>query len=286
MGPSDEASRSNAANTSMESSPIRQIRNIRKNSDGSNGALIAYDQWTILPKSVEVRLRCRPNRLGGSAEVLKDSLAVACLLGEEASGGEHGEAAVLKLLGLHLEELGGVLGLEAEGVEAHVTGSVVGAEKSCLVDGSLRGGNESLVGADLLDGTDGADEGDPEGGGDLGEVGDGGSADLGVEEEGGSLDLLADEEANDGEHGDASVGELSLAVTLEGLGIGLLGESERIEESDGVEDSGEVVDVEGDDGTGGGDRSGGGLVASEGAEGGGGADKKGGDDELHVWSDV
>ena len=39
------------------------------------------------------------------------------LLDDHAGGREHGEAAVLELLGLHLLERLGVLGLEAEGIE-------------------------------------------------------------------------------------------------------------------------------------------------------------------------
>ena len=48
--------------------------------------------------------------------MLDDAEVVGELLGDEAHGGEHGEAAVLELLGLHLGELGRVLRLEAERV--------------------------------------------------------------------------------------------------------------------------------------------------------------------------
>ena len=153
------------------------------------------------------------------AKVLKDSLAVHGLLGEEAGGGDHGEAAVVQLLVLHLEEALGVLGHEVEGVETEVAGDVVGLELSGLVDGVVHGVLPALLEAEGLGGTDGGDEEGPEEGRDLGDVGDGRSGDLGVEEEAGSLHLLADEEADGGEHGDAAVGELGLTVLLDGSEI-------------------------------------------------------------------
>ena len=133
--------------------------------------------------------------------MLDDALSVACLLREETGGGDHGKTAVLELLGLHLEELLGVLGGKAEGIEAEVTGGVDGEELSGGIDGGLRGVNPALLGAELLGGADGGDESDPELGGDLGDVGDGGAGDGGVEEEGGALNLLTNEEADGGEHG-------------------------------------------------------------------------------------
>ena len=65
-------------------------------------------------------------------ERLEDGLVVDELLREEAGGREHGEAAVLELLRLHLGELGRVRGLEAEGVEADVAGVVVLVEDARL----------------------------------------------------------------------------------------------------------------------------------------------------------
>ncbi len=55
---------------------------------------------------------------------------------------------------------------------------------------------------------------------------------FGVEEEGRSLNLLSNEEANSGKHGNTSVGQLGFTVTLHGSLVGLLGESEGIEETD------------------------------------------------------
>ena len=65
-------------------------------------------------------------------ERLEDGLVVHELLGEEARGREHGQAAVLELLRLHLGELGRVRGLEAERVEADVAGVVVLVEDARL----------------------------------------------------------------------------------------------------------------------------------------------------------
>ncbi|CAH0374704.1 unnamed protein product [Pelagomonas calceolata] len=58
-------------------------------------------------------------------EVLDDALAVDELLEEEASDRDHGEAAVLELLGSHLGEFLRVRGLEAGRVEADVAGVVL-----------------------------------------------------------------------------------------------------------------------------------------------------------------
>lgn len=136
-----------------------------------------------------------------SLEMLDDALSVASFLRKETSGSDHSKAAVLELLGLHLEELLGVLRGEAERIEAEVTGGVVSEELSGGVDGGLRGVNPALLGAELLGGADGGDESDPELGGDLGDVRDGRAGDGGIEEEGRSLNLLADKEADGGEHG-------------------------------------------------------------------------------------
>ena len=78
--------------------------------------------------------------------------------------------------------------------------------------------------------------------------------------------------------GNTSVGEFGLTVSLEGVVIGLLGESERIEESNRVKSSDHGVDVR--DGLGGrGSR----LGSSERREGSGrsGRGDEGGGNELH-----
>ena len=53
----------------------------------------------------------------GPSSHLEEGSARLELLDDHAGGREHGEAAVLELLGLHLLERLGVLGLEAEGIE-------------------------------------------------------------------------------------------------------------------------------------------------------------------------
>merc|ERR1719408_578889 len=58
-------------------------------------------------------------------EVLEDGDAVDELLGDEAHGGEHGDAAVLQFLGLHLSERLRCVWLEAERVEFDVTRVIV-----------------------------------------------------------------------------------------------------------------------------------------------------------------
>jgi hypothetical protein len=211
-------------------------------------------------------------------EVLEDSLSVGELLGHESRGGKHGEAAVLELLGLHGDELGRVLGLEAEGVEAEVAGDVVGAEEAGLVDGDVAGAHPAPLGAVELDLGNGEDEGRPERSGDLGQVGDGRALDGGIEEEARSLDGLADKESDGGQHGDAAVRELGLAVPLQGVGVGLGSESKGVEDADGGEGARDGVEAEGGDRG----RGDGGLLGAEGAEGRGrgGEEGKGGGD-LH-----
>eukprot|EP00965_Chrysotila_dentata_P239946 6203394-Pleurochrysis_carterae.AAC.1 len=60
----------------------------------------------------------------GEAPVGAPGVARHSLLREEASGGEHSQAAVLELLGLHGNELLLGVRLEAERVEAEVAGRV------------------------------------------------------------------------------------------------------------------------------------------------------------------
>jgi hypothetical protein len=98
---------------------------------------------------------------------------------------------------------------------------------------------------------------------------------LRVEEEGRSLNLLSDEEANSGKHGNTSVGQFGLTVTLHGSLVGLLGESEGIEEANRGKNTRKFG---GDEGL-----EGGGLVGGlSGGEGGGRTDKsEEGSSELH-----
>mmetsp|Transcript_33315 Transcript_33315/g.98262 ORF Transcript_33315/g.98262 Transcript_33315/m.98262 type:complete len:221 (+) Transcript_33315:199-861(+) len=208
-------------------------------------------------------------------KVLKDALAVNGLLGEESSGGNHGKAAVVELLVLHLEEIIGVLGHEAEGVETEVAGDVVGLELTRLVDGGVDGVHPALLEAECLGGTDDGDEQGPEEGRDLSDVGDGRSGDLRVEEEAGSLHLLADDEADGGEHCNSAVSELGLAVSVhEGI-VGTLGKAQGIKVHIGGETAGKLADVDGIEG-------GGGLGGLSRSEGSGRSDEsEGGKKELH-----
>jgi hypothetical protein len=106
-------------------------------------------------------------------------------------------------------------------------------------------------------------------------VSDGRAGDLRVEEEGRSLNLLSDEKANSGKHGNTSVGQLGLTVTHHGGLIGLLGESEWIEEANRGKNTRKFFCEE--------DLEGGGLVGGlRGGEGGGRAGKsEEGGSELH-----
>jgi len=115
--------------------------------------------------------------------MLKDSLSINQLLGNETSSGEHGQAAVLELLGLHLEEFLRVLRGKSKRVKVQVPRSVVFPElESILALSVLR-----VLPPDLravgLDDTDAQNQNLPEGLGNLGKVGDGRTTDLGVKEE-------------------------------------------------------------------------------------------------------
>ena len=206
--------------------------------------------------------------------MLNDAVAINKLLCHEACGGDHSEAAVIELLGLHLEELLLSGRLEAEGVEVEVTGSVVITEQARLVDRNLGGISPASLGTELLGGANADDQHGPESSGDLGDVGDSRASDLGIEQEGGPLDLLADEEADRGEHSDAAMGELGLAVPAHGHVIGLLSEAEGIEENILGETAGKLCDVNSVE-------RGGGLAGLSRGEGSGRGDEKGGGDELH-----
>jgi hypothetical protein len=207
--------------------------------------------------------------------VLKDSLSINKLLGHETSGGKHSKTSVLEFLGGHALELDWVGWLEAKWVESDVTRDVALSEETRLVNRDLSRVNPTDFGTLDLGGTDGDSEDAPEDNWNLGKVGDGWSLDGGIEEERRSLDLLTDKEANGGEHGNTSVGKLGLAVTLEGVGIGLLGESKGIEEShrgDGTWEVSSGVLEEGGGGL---------LLGSSRGEGSGRTGEESKDGELH-----
>jgi len=101
---------------------------------------------TNLPK-ILMLLRSQSD-LRGAACGSEELLAGGELLGDHACRGEHGEAAVVQLLVLHLEELGRALRLEAEWVEPKVARLVVRTDRPRLAaDGRLEGEDgEDLVG--------------------------------------------------------------------------------------------------------------------------------------------
>merc|ERR1712125_205282 len=128
-------------------------------------------------------------------------------------------------------------GFQSKRIETDVTRVVIGTHLTGLIRSKLGRGNEGNLGTVELEGADETNKKGPEEAGNLEEVADGRSRDLGVEEERGSLNLLSNEETDDGEHGNTSVGHLSLAVTKGGGIIGLLEESEGIEETGGGDGS-------------------------------------------------
>jgi len=217
--------------------------------------------------------------------VLDDALSVSELLCHEPGRGDHRQSSVLELLGLKERQLLGVGRLKVKRIESDVTRDVSVPEKSRLVKGDVLRLDPSDGRSLLLGGSDADGEEHPERNGDLGEVGDGGSGNLRVEEEGGTLDGFSGEEPDGGEHGNASVGELGLAVSSEGVVVGLLGESEGIEESEGLDGTDQGVD----DGGGSDDSGSWSFLLGEGREGGSGTDgskKSGGGREFHgcvVW---
>jgi hypothetical protein len=182
----------------------------------------------------------------------------------------------LEFLGLHLEELSRVLGRQAKRIESEVSWETVIAEKSGLGDGDILRLDPACGGTLLLGGTNGNGEGDPESDGDLGQVSDGRASDLSVEKEGRSLNLLADKEADNGKHGNTSVGKFSFTIALEGGLIGLLGESEGVEKSHGGKGTRDGVN---------GESQGRRLLGGSAGGKGGGRTSKGeeeGGNELHV----
>lgn len=114
--------------------------------------------------------------------MLENGLAVNEFLSDKSSGSEHRKASVLDLLNLHGLEFRRILGAEAEGVEADVSGGVVVPQEELII-GRVRGGHPANLSAVNLGNADGNDEGFPEGTGNLREVVDGGAADLRVKEE-------------------------------------------------------------------------------------------------------
>ena len=174
-----------------------------------------------------------------------DALAVDQFLRQESRGGQHGQAPVLEFLGLHQFEFVGIGGFESEGIETEVSGDVRFAEETWFIDGHVLGFDPPDLGADRFGLGDTGSEEEPEDGIDLREVGDGRTGDLPVEEERLALHSFADQETDRGQHGNATVGEFGLAVSLEGGFVGLGGKAGGVEQTDGFQGTGDVIDGEG-----------------------------------------
>ena len=129
-------------------------------------------------------------------EVLKDSLSINQLLSKESGGRKHGKTSILEFLGLKSEELIGIRGFQAKGIEAKVSRDVAVTEKTRLGNGDVLGLNPTDGGTLLLSGTNSNGQKCPENRGNLGQVGDGRSRDLGIEKERRSLNLLTNKETN------------------------------------------------------------------------------------------
>mmetsp|Transcript_14758 Transcript_14758/g.33907 ORF Transcript_14758/g.33907 Transcript_14758/m.33907 type:complete len:241 (+) Transcript_14758:204-926(+) len=160
------------------------------------------------------------------------------LLHHHARDGNHREAAVVELLGLHLLELRRVGGLEAHRIEAEVARRVVRADGPQLaakwrVEGEHR---------EDLDNRKEEHHRGPEGlerrllEGDVRR-----DVDRAAEER---VELLSQGEAQGGEHGNAGVLQLHLAVEFDLALRRILGEAHRIEEAQRPADAGHVHHAE------------------------------------------
>ena len=207
-------------------------------------------------------------------KVLKDSLSIHSLLGKESSSGKHCKTTILKLLRDHRVQLLGILGLQAKRIKSDISRVVIVAQKSWLIVRRIGGIHPSNLSTLGLGRSNERDDQRIPAVRHLKEVGDGRSRDLRIEEERAALDGLSDQESDDGKHRNTAVSDLGLAVSLQGLLVGLGGKAKRIEESHGSEGAGHVVDGEGVHG-------GGGLGHGGGSEGSDGAGEEGGESDLH-----
>eukprot|EP00964_Phaeocystis_antarctica_P003950 scaffold2119_cov67-Phaeocystis_antarctica.AAC.6 len=171
-----------------------------------------------MPRVVDVALQVGQTPVGAPGRV-RDGL-----LREEAGRGEHAQAAVLQLLGLHDAELRGVGRLQAERVEADVAGHVVVQQLLEDVLRLVRVG-PALGDAQRLAATDEDGDKRPHDNGQLGELVDGGPA-VAAEER---VELLLHKEAGGRQHADAAVGQLGLAPGAHLLERGAGREVERVE---------------------------------------------------------
>mmetsp|Transcript_15916 Transcript_15916/g.23461 ORF Transcript_15916/g.23461 Transcript_15916/m.23461 type:complete len:214 (+) Transcript_15916:138-779(+) len=163
--------------------------------------------------------------------MLQDSLSVDSFLSKETSGGKHRKTSMLQLLCLHFLQFQRIFGREAKRIPAKVAGSVVLAHETCLANRNLFRRDEGCLGTADLNGTNDNDQECPELMGDLKEMSNGRSLDGCIPQEGASFDLLTNEESNGSEHGDTTMGDLGLTVTLQGSIVGLGSKPKRIPET-------------------------------------------------------
>jgi hypothetical protein len=178
-------------------------------------------------------------------QVLENSLSISHLLCDESSGGKHSKTAILQFLGGKNVVFLRIRWLQVQRIKANVTRNVVRSEKTSLTDRDVLGVDPSNLSALLLGSTNANSQQGTEHRRHLGEVGDGRSLDGGIKEEGTSLNSLTNKKTEYGKHSNSAVGDLSLAITLEGARVGFGRESERIKEAHGDECSRVVCDGEG-----------------------------------------
>merc|ERR1712159_701787 len=133
----------------------------------------------------------------------------------------------------------GVLRLEAERVEVEVARRVARAELEVVLRHCRL--HPATKSAERLRHGDEEEDDRPEAARHLPKLVDGDAVDLALEE--GREARLADEEAERGQHGDAAVRKLGLAVALELRGADAFREACRVEEARGLEDARERLHV-------------------------------------------
>jgi hypothetical protein len=175
------------------------------------------------------------------AEMFQDTLAINQLLCQETSGGKHAKTSILEFLCLKDLQLFRIGWFEVEGIKANVTRGVVCTQETGLVYGGITRGHPTVLGTVELDLGDAKGKEKPERSRRLEKVGDSGSLYGSIEEEGRSFDLLADKESNHSQHTNTSMGELGLAVTLEGVLVSFLGEAKGVEETYRGESTSDVI---------------------------------------------
>ena len=180
-----------------------------------------------------------------AGEVLNDSLSINQLLGHESSSSNHGKTAILEFLGLKGKELSRVLRLQAKRIKSKVTRDVGLPQHTRLVKGDILWFLPSNLGTLSLSTSNSSSKEDPEDRVHLRDVSDGRARDLSIEQECLALNSLSNQESQDSQHTDTSVGELSLAVSLQSWLISLGTKSKRIKEANRLQGSRDSVNREG-----------------------------------------